>query len=94
MTVWPETACVDAFGKAHTMNTSIVLTVVSDDHPGIVEMLSERIAAHGGPADWNHAMLSECADTMDALAEVSGIDPGAIIQIARDDRCRERGSEA
>jgi len=32
-------------------------------------MTGERIAEYGGPADWNYAMLSECAGTFDALAE-------------------------
>ncbi|MEJ2402226.1 MAG: ACT domain-containing protein [Xanthomonadales bacterium] len=41
------------------MNTSIVLTVVSDDHPGIVEMLSERIAAHGG--NWTESSMMSLA---------------------------------
>jgi len=39
------------------MNTSIVLTVVSDDRPGVVEALSEVIAEHGG--NWaESSMLS------------------------------------
>lgn len=39
------------------MSTSIVLTVVSEDHPGIVEALSETLAAHGG--NWtDSSMLS------------------------------------
>jgi glycine cleavage system regulatory protein len=41
------------------MNTSIVLTVVSDDHPGIVEALSERIAAHGG--NWTESSMMSLA---------------------------------
>lgn len=39
------------------MNTSIVLTVVSDDRPGIVEALSDVLAGHGG--NWmESSMLS------------------------------------
>lgn len=39
------------------MHTSIVLTVVSDDHPGVVEVLSEVIADHSG--NWaESSMLS------------------------------------
>ena len=30
------------------MSTSIVLTVVADDQPGIVEGLSDALATHGG----------------------------------------------
>jgi glycine cleavage system regulatory protein len=41
------------------MNTSIVLTVVSDDHPGIVETLSNRIAAHGG--NWTESSMMSLA---------------------------------
>ncbi len=39
------------------MATSIVLTVISDDRPGIVESLSQTLAAHGG--NWvESSMLS------------------------------------
>ena len=39
------------------MSTSIVLTVISDDRPGIVESLSQTLAAHGG--NWvESSMLS------------------------------------
>jgi len=41
------------------MNTSIVLTVVSDDHPGIVEELSEVIAGHGG--NWADSSMMSLA---------------------------------
>jgi len=41
------------------MNTSIVLTVVSDDHPGIVETLSEVIAGHGG--NWTESSMMSLA---------------------------------
>jgi len=41
------------------MNTSIVLTVVSDDHPGIVEALSEVIADHGG--NWAESSMMSLA---------------------------------
>jgi len=41
------------------MNTSIVLTVVSDDHPGIVEMLSEVIADQGG--NWAESSMMSLA---------------------------------
>ena len=39
------------------MNTSIVLSVLSDDHPGIVESLSDVLASNGG--NWaESSMLS------------------------------------
>ena len=41
------------------MNTSIVLTVVSDDHPGIVEQLSNILMAHGG--NWTESSMMSLA---------------------------------
>ncbi|MFC1688870.1 glycine cleavage system protein R [Pseudomonadota bacterium] len=41
------------------MNSSIVLTVVSDDRPGIVETLSEIIADHGG--NWTESSMLSLA---------------------------------
>jgi glycine cleavage system regulatory protein len=41
------------------MSHSIVLTVVSDDHPGIVETLSEIIADHGG--NWTESSMMSLA---------------------------------
>jgi len=41
------------------MHTSIVLTVVSDDHPGIVEKLSEVIADNGG--NWADSSMMSLA---------------------------------
>jgi glycine cleavage system regulatory protein len=41
------------------MSTSIVLTVVSDDHPGVVEVLSEVIADHGG--NWTESSMMSLA---------------------------------
>ena len=41
------------------MSTSIVLTVVSDDHPGIVEALSNVIAGHGG--NWTESSMMSLA---------------------------------
>ena len=41
------------------MSTSIVLTVVSDDHPGIVESLSEVLAEHGG--NWAESSMMSLA---------------------------------
>lgn len=51
-------AHMDSVGPVN-MNTSIVLTVVSDDHPGIVETLSERIAEHGG--NWTESSMMSLA---------------------------------
>jgi len=41
------------------MNTSIVLTVVADDHPGIVEELSDALATHGG--NWTESSMMTLA---------------------------------
>lgn len=41
------------------MSTSIVLTVVSEDHPGIVETLSELLAEHGG--NWTESSMLSMA---------------------------------
>ena len=41
------------------MSTSIVLSVVSDDHPGIVEKLSELLADHGG--NWTESSMLSLA---------------------------------
>jgi glycine cleavage system regulatory protein len=41
------------------MSTSIVLTVIGKDHPGIVESLSEVLAEHGG--NWTHSSMSSLA---------------------------------
>ena len=41
------------------MSTSIVLTVIGEDHPGIVESLSEVLAEHGG--NWTHSSMNSLA---------------------------------
>ena len=41
------------------MSTSIVLTVVSEDRPGIVETLSELLAEHGG--NWTESCMLSLA---------------------------------
>ena len=41
------------------MSTSIVLTVVSEDRPGIVETLSELLAEHGG--NWTESSMLSLA---------------------------------
>jgi glycine cleavage system regulatory protein len=41
------------------MSTSIVLTVIGDDHPGIVKSLSDVLASHGG--NWNQSSMSSLA---------------------------------
>jgi glycine cleavage system regulatory protein len=41
------------------MSTSVVLTVVADDHPGIVETLSEVLTRHGG--NWTESSMMTLA---------------------------------
>jgi glycine cleavage system regulatory protein len=41
------------------MSTSIVLTVIGDDHPGIVKTLSDILARHGG--NWHESSMSTLA---------------------------------
>lgn len=41
------------------MSTAIVLTVVADDHPGIVEDLSDALATHGG--NWTESSMMTLA---------------------------------
>ena len=41
------------------MPTSIVLTVISDDRPGIVETLSQTLASHGG--NWTESSMLSLA---------------------------------
>jgi glycine cleavage system regulatory protein len=41
------------------MSTSIVLTVVCDDHPGIVESISQVLASHGG--NWAESSMMTLA---------------------------------
>lgn len=41
------------------MNTSIVLTVIADDHPGIIETVSKALSNHGG--NWTQSSMSSLA---------------------------------
>lgn len=41
------------------MSTSIVLSIISDDHPGIVETLSELLSQHGG--NWTESSMLSLA---------------------------------
>jgi glycine cleavage system regulatory protein len=41
------------------MNTSIVLTIIADDKPGIVKRVSEVLYEHGG--SWTHSSMSSLA---------------------------------
>jgi glycine cleavage system regulatory protein len=51
------------------MNTSIVLSIISDDHPGIVESLSELLGRHGG--NWTESSMLSLAGKFAGILLVS-----------------------
>jgi glycine cleavage system regulatory protein len=55
------------------MQTSLVLTVIGDDKPGIVEQLSDRILATG--ANWEESRMARLAGKFAGLLRVS-VDTG------------------
>jgi glycine cleavage system regulatory protein len=55
------------------MRTSLVLTVIGDDKPGIVEQLSDRIRATG--ANWEESRMARLAGKFAGLLRVS-VDAG------------------
>jgi len=57
------------------MSTSIVLTVVSQDRPGIVETLSELLAEHGG--NWIESSMLSMAGQFAGILLASVPDPQA-----------------
>ena len=61
------------------MSTSIVITVVSDDHPGIVETLSQVLGDHGG--NWAESSIMSLAGKFAGilLVEVPGAQSDAFI---------------
>jgi len=42
-----------------TMNASIVLTIIANDHPGIIQTVSEVLTHHGG--NWTRSSMSSLA---------------------------------
>jgi glycine cleavage system regulatory protein len=51
------------------MRTSLILTVIADDKPGIVEQLSDRIVAAG--ANWEESRMARLAGKFTGLLRVS-----------------------
>ena len=47
----------------------LVLTVIGDDRAGLVEALSDVVAAHGG--NWEHSQLAELAGKFAGIVVVS-----------------------
>jgi len=58
------------------MSTSIVLSVVSDDHPGIVESLSELLADYGG--NWTESSMMSLAGKFAGIILASVPDKQAV----------------
>ena len=54
------------------MRTSLILTVIGDDKPGIVEQLSDRVLASG--ANWEESRMARLAGKFAGLLRVS-VDP-------------------
>src|SRR5689334_20290929 len=52
-----------------SMRTSLVLTVIGDDKPGIVEQLSDRILATG--ANWEESRMARLAGKFAGVLRVS-----------------------
>jgi glycine cleavage system regulatory protein len=58
-----------AASKERLMRVSLVLTVIADDKPGIVERLSDRILAEG--ANWEESRMARLAGKFAGLLRVS-----------------------
>jgi glycine cleavage system regulatory protein len=52
-----------------TMRVSIVLTVIGPDRPGIVELLSTTVAAHGG--NWEQSRMAQLAGQFAGILRVT-----------------------
>lgn len=76
------------------MNTSIVLTIIADDQPGIIQTVSTVLTNHGG--NWTHSSMSSLAgqfagillasvpkeNTEACLAELQGLESSGLRVIA------------
>ena len=51
------------------MNTSIVLTIIADDQPGIIETVSKTLIQHGG--NWTQSSMSSLAGQFAGILLVS-----------------------
>lgn len=77
------------------MNTSIVLTIIAEDHPGIVKIVSEVLYKHGG--DWTESSMATLAgqfagillasvkteNTEECLRELQGLESQGLRVIAQ-----------
>src|SRR5688572_33393210 len=55
--------------NSHIMRTSLVITVIGDDRPGIVEQLSEQVLAVNG--NWEESRMARLAGKFAGLLRVS-----------------------
>ena len=62
------------------MNTSIVLTVIADDHPGIVETVSKTLKKHKG--NWTQSSMSSLAGQFAGILLASAPSANADVCIA------------
>jgi len=76
------------------MKTSIVLTIIADDHPGIIQTVSTVLTSHGG--NWTQSSMSSLAgqfagillvsipqeNTEACIAELSGLESSGLTVIA------------
>jgi len=76
------------------MNTSIVLTIIADDHPGIIQTVSTVLTNHGG--NWTQSSMSSLAgqfagillvsipqeNTEACIAELNGLESSGLTVIA------------
>ena len=61
-----SSACLRA--SIEPMGTFLVLTVIGEDRPGLVEALSETVAVHGG--NWLESRMAHLAGRFAGLARV------------------------
>ena len=54
------------------MTTNLVLTVIADDKPGLVELLSQTIASNSG--NWLESSMSQLAGTFAGILRISVAD--------------------
>ena len=68
------------------MSTYLVLTVIGDDKPGLVEMLADTVARHSG--NWLESNMSHLAGKFAGILRVSVADAhaDALIQLVGNDR--------
>jgi len=64
------------------MPVSVVLTLIGDDRPGLVESVSEVLAAHG--ANWEQSRMASLAGKFAGIPTLHRVFPDAGTRIATD----------